>query len=140
VPSFIVDASIAAAWFLEDESSGIADSLLERLQKDEGIVPDLFWHEIRHLMTKAVRRQRATHEEALKHLRDIRALGLKERGGGPDHVVMHLASAHGLSAYDACHLSLAIEMGCELFSLDKELHAAWEAEKQTARPTPAETD
>jgi predicted nucleic acid-binding protein len=84
--------------------------------------------------------QRATHEEALKHLRDIRALGLKERGGGPDHVVMHLASAHGLSAYDACHLSLAIEMGCELFSLDKELHAAWEAEKQTARPTPAETD
>jgi predicted nucleic acid-binding protein len=53
---------------------------------------------------------------------------------------MHLASAHGLSAYDACHLSLAIEMGCELFSLDKELHAAWEAEKQTARPTPAETD
>jgi predicted nucleic acid-binding protein len=133
VPAFIVDASIAAAWFLEDESNEIADSLLTRLQDDEGLVPDQFWHEIRHLMTKAIRRQRATYEEALAHLRDIRALGLKECGGGADHVVMHLANLHGLSAYDACYLSLALEMGCELFTLDKRLHAAWEAERTPAR-------
>jgi predicted nucleic acid-binding protein len=133
VPAFIVDASIAAAWFLQDESSGIADSVLTRLQDDEGLVPDQFWHEIRHLMTKAVRRQRVTYEEALAHLRHIRTLGLKECGGGADHVVMHLANLHGLSAYDACYLSLALEMGCELFTLDKRLHAAWEAEKTPAR-------
>ncbi len=129
MPAFVVDASIAAAWFLEDESSALADSLLMRLEADEGLVADQFWHEIRHLMTKATRRKRATYEEALTHLRDIRALGLRDCGGGADHIVMHLANLHGLSAYDACYLSLALEMGCELFTLDNRLRAAWEAEQ-----------
>ena len=132
MPAFIVDASIAAAWFLEDESSEIADLLLERLENGEaGHVPDQFWHEVRQLMTKAVRRKRATYEEALRHLRGIRALGLRECGGGTDHIVMHLANVHGLSAYDACYLSLALEMGCGLFTLDNKLHSAWELETAT---------
>jgi predicted nucleic acid-binding protein len=134
VAAFVVDASIAAAWFLEDEKSELADSVLERLDAEEGLVPNLFWHEIRHLMTKAVRRKRATHQEVLRHLRDIRGLGLKDCGSGVDHVVMRLAQIHGLSGYDACYLSLALEMGCALFTLDQKLLAALEAQNRAGMP------
>jgi predicted nucleic acid-binding protein len=132
VPAFVIDASIAAAWFLDDEKSEIADALLERLENEVAYVPDLFWHEIRHLMIKAVRRKRATNEAALRHLKDVRELGLRDCGGGIDHMVFQLANAHGLSTYDSCYLSLALEMGCALYTLDKKLLAVWEAQKAQA--------
>ena len=51
--SFIVDASIAASWFLPDEQSESAERLIGALAVAPGLVPSLFWFEARNLFVMA---------------------------------------------------------------------------------------
>ncbi len=39
---FVIDASIAAAWVIDDEQSEAADRLLDQLETNRGHVPALF--------------------------------------------------------------------------------------------------
>ena len=128
--TFVIDASIAAAWFLEDEQDKRADDALFHLGSGQGFVPSLFWHEVRHLMIKAARRGRTTLERAQSHIRSIRELELQDCGSGVDDQVIGLAESHGLSAYDACYLALSIEKKCPLLTLDNRLLAAAELEQR----------
>ena len=40
--SFVLDASIAAAWFLPDEQHDAADRLMSEIRSTVGLVPALF--------------------------------------------------------------------------------------------------
>ena len=39
---FVVDASLAAAWFLPDEQNDAADRVMTELEKNPGRAPSLF--------------------------------------------------------------------------------------------------
>lgn len=56
--SFVLDASIAASWFLPDEESEAAETLIAALAVAPGLVPALFWFEVRNLFVMAERRGR----------------------------------------------------------------------------------
>ncbi len=56
--AFVVDASVAAGWLLPDEPTDIADVLAFRMQSDDALAPDLFWHEALSLLLTALRRGR----------------------------------------------------------------------------------
>lgn len=121
---FVVDASIAAAWLLPDEQSGLTDRTLRDLAGSEASVPSLFWHEICNLMLVAERRGRLSADEVQLCMAQLRRLPLVDAGHGGDRAVMHLAKTHSLTAYDAVYLALALSEGLPLATTDKALAAA----------------
>jgi predicted nucleic acid-binding protein len=69
VNALVVDASVAAKWFLpsnDEPLSGEALALLGRFSDGEirFIVPDLFWPELGNVLWKAVRKGRCRRESA----------------------------------------------------------------------------
>lgn len=54
----VVDASVAAAWFLPDEQNDAADQVLAALQGSPARAPSLFWFEVRSLFVMAEKRGR----------------------------------------------------------------------------------
>ncbi|WP_338012955.1 type II toxin-antitoxin system VapC family toxin [Pararhizobium polonicum] len=63
--AFVLDASIAAAWFLPDEQHDAADRLMSEIRSTVGLVPALFWFETRNLFLVAERRGRLKQGEPL---------------------------------------------------------------------------
>ncbi|TIT25048.1 MAG: type II toxin-antitoxin system VapC family toxin, partial [Mesorhizobium sp.] len=120
---FVVDLSMAAAWILPDEDSEAAAALMRGLPGTTAPVPSLFWHEARNVVLMAERRGRTAAGEAATTMARLRRLPLEDAGGGSDGAVLTLAS-HGLSAYDATYLALAIETELPLATLDRKLALA----------------
>jgi predicted nucleic acid-binding protein len=119
----VVDASIAAAWLLPEEDSDAAEAVIAAL-KARSPVPSLFRHETRNILIMAERRGRIVGGEPAAAMGRLRRLPLEDAGPGSDGVVLALALAHGLTAYDAAYLALAQERGLPLATLDQKLGAA----------------
>jgi predicted nucleic acid-binding protein len=124
VMAIVVDASIAAAWFLPDERNDAADQLMADLRSAPGRVPSLIWFEIRNLFLTAERRGRLAAGEAALSMAQLRGSPLQDEGAGGDQLVLALAARHALSAYDASYLALAIQLALPLATTDKRLAAA----------------
>ena len=124
VMAIVVDASIAAAWFLPDERNDAADQLMAGLRSAPGRVPSLFWFETRNLLLTAERRGRLAVGEAALSMAQLRGLPLQDEGAGGDPLVLALAARHAISAYDASYLALAVQLALPLATTDKRLAAA----------------
>lgn len=125
--AFVLDPSVAAAWFLPDEFSALADRLLEDISNRKPVVPSLFRHELRNLLLVAEpsigggtskphrgKRRRRSAEAP----RDFATPGA---GAGDNSIVVDLARKHGLSGYDAAYLALALVEGLPLATFDRKL-------------------
>jgi len=128
---FVLDASIAAAWALPDETSGLADRLLTVAQTDGAVVPLLWWYEIRNILIVAERRKRIVAKDADAFLSSLTRMGIRAGELGDGKSVMRLARAHQLSVYDAAYLELAIRESLPLGTLDHGLAKAAEQENVT---------
>ena len=124
----VVDASMAAAWFLPDEQSEEADRLMAGLGADPARVPTLFWFEIRSLFVMAERRRRLRPGEASVVMAQLRAFPIVDGGGCDDGDVIALAGRRGLTGYDATYLALALAERLPLATLDRRLAEAARAE------------
>jgi predicted nucleic acid-binding protein len=131
---FVVDASIAAAWFLPDERNEAADRVMSELARSPGCTPSLFWFEIRHLFLMAERRGRLAPTEAAMSMAQLRSFPISDEGSGNDSLILALASRHRLSGYDASYLGLAVAEQLALATLDKRLRAAAQAERLPVLP------
>lgn len=117
----LIDASLALAFVL-DESNDAADAALERVLKDGGVVPLLFWEEVSNVLVSSVRSGRlnaAAAGRAMELLQQLPLQTVHSPAGGSE--LMALAEANSLTAYDARYLGLAISGGFELGTLDKAL-------------------
>lgn len=124
----MLDASIAAAWFLPDEQSAASDALLQDLAASVAYVPTLFWFEIRNLLLKAERRGRLGAGESRVCMTKLRSLPFQDEGAGSDDSVLNLAARHSLTAYDASYLALALDRSLALATGDMRLAGAAKAE------------
>lgn len=122
--ALVIDASIAASWMLPDERSEAADAVMESLTAGPADVPSLFWYEARSVFLMAERRGRFAPGGAQAAMLRLRRLPLEDRGSGNGRAVLELASARGLTAYDAAYLALAVGAGAALATLDRKLAAA----------------
>jgi predicted nucleic acid-binding protein len=122
--TFVIDASMAAAWMLPDEQSDPTDEVLSRLAREPGRVPSLFWHEARSLFLKAERRGRFPPGGAAAFMQRLWRLPIEDAGAGADAAIFALAGAHGLSTYDATYLALALSEQRPIATLDRKLAAA----------------
>jgi predicted nucleic acid-binding protein len=127
--TFVIDASMAAAWVLPDEHAPAAEAILQQLIGTGAYVPSLFWYEARSIVLTAERRGRIAPGEALLSMVRLRLLPLDDAGTGRDDIVLAHAARHGLSAYYGAYLALAIKRALPLATLDQKLAAAARTEK-----------
>lgn len=119
----VLDSSYAMALTLPDESppGSSAEVLRHAL-----IAPHLFPLEVANASLNSVRRKKFPEAEVEKVCRSIEALGVEvtaPSGAGPAYHA-RLALAHGLSAYDAMYLDLALARRCALATADLKLASA----------------
>ena len=126
---FVVDASINAAWFLPDEATADTEADTEAaLQATATLdvwVPALWLLEMGNLLHSAQRRKRISAEK--RRELSAAAAALRVRVGRELVAITtldELAARHGLSAYDAAYLELAMRRGLPLATRDDALLAA----------------
>ena len=124
-PAFIVDASISAAWFLPDEATKQTEAMLHATATHEVWVPALWLLEVGNLLLSAQRRTRRTADKRRELAAAATALRIKvDREPVAIRALDDIAARHGLTAYDAAYLELALRRGLPLGTLDGALIAA----------------
>lgn len=121
---YVLDASVAAAWFFPDEDDAIADEAIARLASDVALVPTLFWFEIRNLLVVGERRGRIVPADSALFLTRLDALPIEADQTPMSGDALSLARSHGLSVYDAAYLELARRRAIALATLDRRLSTA----------------
>jgi len=127
VTTVVLDASVAAKWFLSDASETLLDEafdLLSRYTKGElrFIVPDLFWPEFGNILCKAVRQgrcSRAACEGAITAMRDRKLPTFSSQE--LLHEAFTIATAFGRTVYDALYVALAVVFKAQLVTADERL-------------------
>jgi predicted nucleic acid-binding protein len=120
----VVDASVAVKLFLAEPLAAEAIALFGLLT-DPVIsfhVPDLFYVECANIFWKYVQRGLATSSQASGYLSALKALPL-QRTPTFDLVddALALAVNQGITAYDACYVSLAQRLGLPFITADQKL-------------------
>ncbi len=124
---FVLDASVAAKWFLSAKDERLTDEALALLRKFvQGevrfIVPDLFWAEIASAFWKAIRLGRfdkSSAQEALSYLANC-DLPVYPTATLLDRA-FHIATAFDRSVYDSLYVALAVRSGAPLITADERL-------------------
>lgn len=127
---WVIDASLALQWFLEDESDrGYSLAVLARLEDNEAVVPILWFYEVGNGLTMAHRRKRITLLQVTEYLGKVEALPIQVISQGTETILQltHLAQAHSLTNYDASYLDLASRLHLPLASTDRSLRRAAQA-------------
>jgi predicted nucleic acid-binding protein len=123
--TIVVDASVTMAWCFEDEATAESDELLERVATDGCLVPTLWRAEVANVLLVAERRGRLTAAQRDRFLSLLGRLPIAVEVADPDSAALvWLGERHGLSAYDAWYLWLAIRTGAVLATADQRLAAA----------------
>lgn len=121
----VVDASALAGLVLPDEA---ATGLALALQRMEPIAPQLLWAEMRNLLLMAERRGRIGAGTVVAALAIMDGLAIELDSRPSSERVLDLARSHGLTAYDAIYLELALRRQAALASADTALIRAARAE------------
>jgi predicted nucleic acid-binding protein len=126
--AFVVDASVAAAWLLPHEVSDVAAAAYTRLPEEEAVAPGLWWLEIRNIFLNNEQRGHINTAKSNQALDLLAGLPIRLDHRAEGDVLMALARKHGLSAYDAAYLELALREALPLATLDDALAKAALAE------------
>ncbi len=137
----VLDPSVALAWLVERPLAAeraAALAVLRGLAARPALVPALWHAEIVNALAVGERRGRLAEGHVLEFLDKLSALPIEtDTGHGPRWwaEVRALARRHGLSAYDAAYLELALRERAELATFDRALaRAAREAGGRLACP------
>lgn len=124
---YILDASVAAKWFLPSNGEPLAaesSRLLEDLSK--GLihisVPDLFWPELGNVLWKSARSGRISQQTALEAviaLEDLKIPTVSTAGLLPD--ALSIAFSFQRTVYDSIYVALAAASGQVLVTADERL-------------------
>ena len=123
----VVDASVAAKWFLPESGERLGDeafALLEKYERDEMqfVVPDLFYVEIASAIWKAIRLGRfpkVAGEQALlaatqREFHTVPSLRLL-------NLAFRIATDYGRTVYDCLYVALAVQSETYLITADERL-------------------
>jgi predicted nucleic acid-binding protein len=125
--SYVLDAGVAAKWFLPGVDEPLSTEALRLLRlyakaQVSLFVPDLFFPEFSNLFWKAERRGRCNSATADVAVSEIL------RGGFPTFPTsplippaMHIARAYGRAVYDCVYVALAVETKTQLVTADEKL-------------------
>ncbi len=121
----ILDASVAAKWFLTDEALVAEADLVRAAMLDRSVrlvAPTILWHEVAHALVRAVRRQRLDDEVAQVMSNDflhVRPMIPEEEVDPRD--ALRVALTTGVSTYDAQYLQLGIHLDERVLTADERM-------------------
>ncbi|WP_428539557.1 type II toxin-antitoxin system VapC family toxin [Rhodopila sp.] len=121
---FVLDASVAAVWGLEDEDDTIADLAWARLEMGGAVTPAIWWFEVRNVLLVNERRGSISERDGAIFLRALARMNVEVDHAPAGDVVLSLARRHRLTVYDSTYLELALRRDLPLATLDKQLAAA----------------
>jgi len=127
VSGFVLDCSIAAAWYLIDEATAETDKLLMRTRLEPVVVPQLWHIELGNVLLQAERRKRVTAAQVTAALDEAALLPIETDNYMTSFAwkeTLTLARAEKLTAYDATYLELAMRKGAALATRDETLREA----------------
>jgi predicted nucleic acid-binding protein len=125
VSDFVLDASLALQWFLEDEvNRGYSLGVLASLSVKRAVVPALWFYEVGNGLLMACRRKRVTSDQIAGFLKRLQPLPIDtaEQTRAEILALPALAQSHGLTNYDAAYLALAMSRNLPLATTDSALH------------------
>ncbi len=122
---WVIDASVTMPWFFPDEATPFTEGLLDALGEHTLWAPSLWVLECTNVLQSAQRRRRIDADRRAQIAGELGELPVRLDAELPDFVSLdRLATAQGLSAYDAAYLELALRRSLILVSLDARLVAA----------------
>ena len=124
---YVLDASVAAKWFLPQAGETLVEESLEILSgyakgRTSLLVPDLFWPELGNILWKAVRTGRMSKESAEEAVAAITSQKIATSSSLP-----LLTDAFGIAVsfqrtvYDSIYVALAMTSGRFLLTADEKL-------------------
>ena len=124
---FVLDASLALQWFLEDESERkYSLEVLSHLSENRAIVPTLWFYEVGNGLLMALRRKRILLDQMEGFLARLRNLPINAAQQSAQEILElpAIAQAQGLTNYDAAYLGLAMKSHLSLATTDNALRKA----------------
>lgn len=128
--AYVLDASVAAKWFLPAAGETLAAEAMQILEAYAGgrlrlLAPDLFWPELGVILWKAVRQGRIWRTTAEKA---IAALEERQIATAPSRPLVKdafaIASAFERSVSDGVYVALAVATNTPLLTADERLASA----------------
>jgi predicted nucleic acid-binding protein len=127
VTAFVVDASVAAKWYLPEKDETLvkpARQLLGNYLRNEVefMVPEIFWAECGNIMWKAARLQRITTDGSVSGLALLKDLSIPTYPSSdflPE--ALQIALVHGRTFYDSLYVALAVRTNTDLITADERL-------------------
>lgn len=123
--AFVLDASVAVAWVVPSQGTGYASRLRVRAKRERFHVPAIFPVEVANvIVTLERRRLLSAHSAAAASDVLSRLDPVVHPMSATIAELRQLAGRHGLSAYDAAYLALAMELKLPVACGDRPLRAA----------------
>ncbi len=122
----VIDNSVFIAWCMGDEDNSVASSVMLRVAEEGGVVPRIWWYELRNALLMNERRGRVSQQEVSDTLADSQALNIVIDDVHDETQVLHLARRFDLTVYDSAYLEVAIRRSLPLATLDERLRNAAE--------------
>jgi predicted nucleic acid-binding protein len=125
VSRFVLDASVVLTWCFPDENTDLAQQVADRFKQGDAALAPSFWpHEVLNALLAGEKRKRISREMIRGFLDDLARLPVTLEQIPAEIVfnrIQALSRKHGLTAYDAAYLDLALENGLALATLDEAL-------------------
>ena len=117
---FVVDASMALTWCVDDEATAATDGVLHRLLLEGGVAPALWPLELANAIRYAARRGRLEARDVERARAIIAGLPVEVLPVETSTALrlIDVAQTHDLSVYDAAYLDVADLRGLGLATLD----------------------
>lgn len=125
---FVLDNSVVAGWFLEDQATPYTDAIAARLEEDRAVVPALWQLEFANVLRTACKRKRIAAAQAQQIIEQVCSLPIEiDRETPAPAELLALALRYDLSSYDAAYLELALRLQLPVATQDERLNMAAQA-------------
>jgi predicted nucleic acid-binding protein len=121
---YVIDASVALKWVLDEPGKAAADALLD----EELIAPALWLIEAANALWRRSVRGEISGQEALRRLEELRNAPVASIAVEDDLIAAaELANTLGHPVYDCLYLAMAVRTGAQVVTADRRFVAAVEA-------------
>ena len=139
VTKLIVDASATAPYLFDDERDDRIPQIVDAARNGRCAASGVWPYEVANMLRRALSARRISDDQLPLIADLLQGLAVDVDAASSDRVLracLALATRHGVTAYDASYLELAVRLGAELATFDGELRNAALAEGLTIHPAP----
>ena len=123
--AFVLDNSVVSGWTFENQATAYTDAVASLLQRDQAWVPPIWELEFTNVLRTGCIRGRLDAQRAQAMIEQVLSLPIEvDREPVRPSALLALALRHGLSAYDAAYLELALRRQVPLATQDADLASA----------------